>query len=135
MSPYAQWGNGPSSDPDYFPIGVWLQSPSNATRYQAAGINLYVGLWRGPTAEQLAALSAVGMRVICAQNEVGLAHADDPIIAAWMHGDEPDNAQRQADGSWGGAGADGGDHRRLPAHSRRGSDATGVAQFGAGGGQ
>jgi hypothetical protein len=33
------------------------------------------------------------MRVICAQNAVGLAHRDDPTIVGWMHGDEPDNAQ------------------------------------------
>ena len=33
------------------------------------------------------------MRVICDQNKVGLAHKNDPIIAGWMHGDEPDNAQ------------------------------------------
>jgi hypothetical protein len=33
------------------------------------------------------------MRVICDQNAVGLAHMDDPTIAGWMHGDEPDNAQ------------------------------------------
>ena len=102
MSPYASWRNGPSSDASYFPIGVWVQDPQNAARYKAAGINLYVSLWKGPTQEQLAALSAAGMQVICAQNAVGLAHLDDPTIVGWMHGDEPDNAQRQSDGSWGG---------------------------------
>ena len=101
-SPYANWSNGPSSDPDYFPIGVWVQDPKNAVRYRAAGINLYVSFWQGPTEAQLAELSTAGMRVICRQNEVGLAHLDDPVIAGWMHGDEPDNAQRQADGSWAG---------------------------------
>jgi len=34
------------------------------------------------------------MWVICSQNSAGLAHKDDPTIIAWMHGDEPDNAQR-----------------------------------------
>lgn len=92
-SEYARWPNGPSADPTFFPIGVWLQDPARAGEYQAAGMNLYVGLWRGPTEEQLAALRAVGMRVICAQNNVGLRYKDDPVIAAWMHGDEPDNAQ------------------------------------------
>ena len=48
-SPYTRWTNGLSSDPNYFPIAVWVQQPSNAERYKAAGINLYVGLWRGPT--------------------------------------------------------------------------------------
>ena len=47
-SPYARWTNGLSSDPNYFPIAVWVQQPSNAERYKEAGINLYVGLWRGP---------------------------------------------------------------------------------------
>ncbi|MCS6863341.1 MAG: hypothetical protein NZT92_23790, partial [Abditibacteriales bacterium] len=90
---YALWKNGPPSDPSYFPIAVWLQDPKNAPRFKAAGINLYVGLWRGPTEAQLAALKAAGMPVICEQNRVGLAHKDDPIIVGWMHGDEPDNAQ------------------------------------------
>jgi len=96
-SPYAQWRNGPGADPGYFPIAVWLQGPENATRYQAAGINLYVGLWQGPTAEQLAALKAANMPVICEQNELGLQQADGSTIVGWMHGDEPDNAQAVTD--------------------------------------
>ena len=78
---------------DTFPIAVWLQSPRNALRYKAAGFNTYVGLWKGPTEMQLAQLKSTGMKVICAQNEVGLKHLDDETIIAWMHGDEPDNAQ------------------------------------------
>jgi len=97
-SPYAAWKHGPPSDPNFFPIGVWLQSPANAAKYKAAGINFYVGLWKGPTEKQLAELKAAGMPVICAQNDVGLRHVDDPTIIGWMHGDEPDNAQRRADG-------------------------------------
>jgi hypothetical protein len=89
-SPYAKWPKGPG---DAFPIAVWLQDPGLAPRYKAAGINLYVGLWKGPTEKQLADLKAAGMRVICDQNAVGLAHKDEPIIVGWMHGDEPDNAQ------------------------------------------
>ena len=92
-----QWKNGLPATPDYFPIAVWLQSPENARRYGAAGINLYVALWQGPTEKQLAALKAAKMPVICEQNAVGLAHRDDPIIVAWMHGDEPDNAQSVTD--------------------------------------
>lgn len=89
----AGWEHGPPSDPAFFPIAVWLQHPQNASRFKQAGINLYVGLHRGPTEEQLAALKAAGMRVICSQNRVGLTHLSDPTIAGWMHGDEPDNAQ------------------------------------------
>ncbi|HEY0868213.1 MAG TPA: hypothetical protein VGE01_12580 [Fimbriimonas sp.] len=98
---YAQWSRGPSKDPAYFPIAVWLQQPKNAKRFQQAGINLYVGLWQGPTEEQLKDLKAAGMPVICDQNEVGLKHLDDPTIVAWMHNDEPDNAQAKPGGGWG----------------------------------
>jgi len=96
-SPYARWQHGPSADPAYFPIAVWLQDPRNAVRYKQAGINLYVALWRGPTDAQLAALKAAGMSVICHQNAAGMAHRDDPTIVGWMHGDEPDNAQSVRD--------------------------------------
>ena len=94
---YANWTNGPPKGADYFPIAVWLQSPKLASRYKEAGINLYVGLWKGPTEEQLGDLKAAGMPVICAQNEVGLHHPEDGIIVGWMHGDEPDNAQWQGE--------------------------------------
>ena len=91
-SPGATFTNGLPKDPKFFPIGVWLQSPHNSKRYQEIGVNLYVGLYGGPTKEQLQALDAAGMRTICAQNEVGLAHPGKTIVA-WMHDDEPDNAQ------------------------------------------
>ena len=88
---------GPSKAPPPFPIAVWLQDPSNAPRYRAAGFNLYIGLWQGPTESQLVDLQKVGMPVICEQNAVGLAHKGDPTIVGWMHGDEPDNAQEVKD--------------------------------------
>lgn len=90
---YAKWKNGPPDDAGFFPIAVWLQSPAKAERYKQAGINTYVGLWRGPTEKQLADLKNAGMNVICHQNETGLRLADDSTIIGWMHGDEPDNAQ------------------------------------------
>jgi hypothetical protein len=95
---YAGWSRGPSADKGFFPIGVWLQDPAKAGRYREAGFNLYVGLWKGPTEEQLRRLKKAGMGVICEQNAVGLAHIEDPTIAGWMHGDEPDNAQPRGEG-------------------------------------
>ena len=92
-NPYTAWKNGPPKAEDFFPIGVWLQSPSRAKIYRQGGFNLYIGLWKGPTEAQLTALRQAGMHVICAQNEVGLRHRRDPIIVGWMHQDEPDNAQ------------------------------------------
>jgi hypothetical protein len=90
--------SGVPTDDHFFPIAVWLQNPRNAARYRAAGINLYVGLWQGPTPAQLAELEKAGMPVICDQSRTGLENIGNPIIAAWMHGDEPDNAQSLATG-------------------------------------
>ena len=90
--PAPRFANGLPSAPEFFPLGVWLQSPDLADRYRALGINLYVGLWQGPTEAQLQRLAAASMRVICKQNAVSLAFAG-PTIVGWMHGDEPDNAQ------------------------------------------
>ena len=92
------WRHDPRAGGERFPIAVWLQSPDRAEQYKRAGFNLFVGLWKGPTEEQLAALRRAGMQVICSQNEVGLRHRNDPTIVGWMHQDEPDNAQARKDG-------------------------------------
>jgi hypothetical protein len=97
-SGYARWQNGPGQDAARFPIAVWLQEPRNAARYQALGVNLYVALWEGPTAEQIAELKRHSMRVICDQNAYALTHLDEKTIVGWMHGDEPDNAQSMGQG-------------------------------------
>jgi hypothetical protein len=93
-----RWPLSPIGSRDFFPVGVWLQSPINAQRYHAAGFNVYVGLWTGPTVEQLRQLTQAGMLVICSQNQEALAHLDNPIIIGWMHDDEPDNAQSLGQG-------------------------------------
>ena len=72
--------------PSYFPIGVWMQNPTNAARYQAVGVNHYVGLWQGPTEEQLIAMVAAGMPVVCEQAGVWQAHLDDATIQGWLRG-------------------------------------------------
>src|SRR5205809_7267840 len=72
--------DGAPTDEGFFPVGVWLQDPRNAKRYQAAGINLFVGLWRGPTLAQLTELERTGLAVICAPSKAGLENKDNPII-------------------------------------------------------
>jgi len=84
---------GQPMDAAFFPIGVWLQDPVLAPKYKEAGVNLYVGLFEGPTEAQLAELEKHGMPVICEQNEVALKHIDEPIIIGWECASEPDNAQ------------------------------------------
>ncbi len=97
-NPYAKWPKGPASKGILFPLGVWLQSPRLAEAYKKAGINLYVGLWKGPTEKQLARLEKAGMPVVCAQNEVGLTSPHRGIIVGWTQKGEPDNAQSKGRG-------------------------------------
>ncbi len=95
---FQTWKNGPPTADSFFPIAVWLQPPAKAAQYRDAGFNTYVGLWNGPTEEQLAELKHSGMKLVCDQNEVALRHLDDATIIGWMHGDEPDNAQELPSG-------------------------------------
>ena len=101
VAPAPTWPGGLPADPGFFPIAVWLQSPANAAAYRAAGVNLYIGLWDGPTEAQLTALAAAHMPVMCAQNAIGLAHLADRTIVGWTQEDEPDNAQEQKGGGYG----------------------------------
>jgi hypothetical protein len=85
--------NGFPTEADFFPIGVWMQSPARAANYKAIGINTFVGLWEGPTEEQITALAQQHMFTVADQNEVGLNSVNRHVIKAWLQVDEPDNAQ------------------------------------------
>ena len=89
----SHYPGGFPTEPGFFPIGVWLQSPSNAPRYKAIGINTFVGLWKGPTEAQLALLAKYDMFAVTAQNSVALTSVNRGVIKSWLHDDEPDNAQ------------------------------------------
>jgi len=82
-----------------FPIGVWLQNPANAERYREIGVNLYIGLWDGPTRPQLDRLRQAGMPVMGLPTEAARDPAFADVVAGWLLPDEPDNAQRLPDGS------------------------------------
>jgi len=98
---YSKFAAFPGKAASFFPIAVWLQSPSNAAKYKAIGINTFVGLWEGPTASQLTELKTAGVPTICDQNATGLASLADPTIIGWTQGDEPDNAQADGSGGYG----------------------------------
>jgi len=100
---YKSWSNGPdpSGDNHYFPLQVWLQYPPDAAKYQSLGINVYNGLWKGPTKAQLAALAAVGMPAFATQNQIGLTDPHRAILKAWDQVDEPDDAQPKHGGGYG----------------------------------
>jgi hypothetical protein len=85
--------NGFPADAEFFPIGVWLQSPARAASYKAIGINTFVGLYGGPTEAQLADLARHDMLAVAEQNDVALNSINGHVIKAWMQRDEPDNAQ------------------------------------------
>jgi len=94
------WENGLPDDPGFFPIAVWLQDPADASAYRQGDVNLYIGLWQGPTEDQLSALRTAGMPVMCSQNTTGLDHLEDSIIVGWTQQDEPDNAQPDGSGGY-----------------------------------
>lgn len=97
---YAKWTHGPPADENFFPIAVWLQSPSNATRYKNVGVNLFIGLWQGPTESQLTDLASAGVPTFCDQGGVWNSHLDDSTIMGWLQNDEPDNAQANGSGGY-----------------------------------
>lgn len=89
----------PITDPDDFPITVWLQSSRAAEQYRDAGFNAYCNLVRkGDWESELATLKANDLYLITGFDEEALESPDSNIIIAWAHGDEPDNAQRKPDG-------------------------------------
>jgi hypothetical protein len=98
---YSQWSKGFPTDSTFFPLSVWLQSPSNGKEFTDIGINTFVGLWEGPTEDQLTSLQSQGIYVVADQNTVGLTSTHNGIIKSWMHQDEPDNAQSDGSGGYG----------------------------------
>ena len=97
---YKKWAHGPSSDSSFYPILVWLQSPPNAAKYKAVGINFFTGLDDGPTDAQLTELAQAGIPTICSQSGVWKAHVADATIAGWLQPDEPDDAQDNGHGGY-----------------------------------
>jgi hypothetical protein len=95
-NPYAGYANWPMKDANFFPIAVWMQSARKADQYKAAGVNLYVAVSDRMDAKGFADFEKAVMHIICSQNPTALQYAKDHpngVIAGWMHGDEPDNAQ------------------------------------------
>jgi hypothetical protein len=94
-------GNGLSTDPNFFPIGVWLQTAtSNAQNYAAIGVNTFVGQYDGNSSSALGALKSAGEILIAPQDSVGLADTSG-VIKGWQtQPDEPDNAQANGSGGY-----------------------------------
>jgi len=97
---YAKFAHGPTTSIDFFPLSVWMQDPSRAADFQAAGVNFFTGLWQGPTEEQLSGLTQASMPAICDQAGVFAMHLNDPAIRGWLQSDQPDDAQQDAQGNY-----------------------------------
>ena len=68
-SPYTKWANGPSDDPSFFPIAVWLQQTDIADTYAAMGINMYFNyLGDGTVTEKLADIDNAGLTALARQS-------------------------------------------------------------------
>ncbi|MGN6550607.1 MAG: hypothetical protein ACTHJ3_12030 [Pararhizobium sp.] len=100
-SAYARWKNGPSSDPNYFPLAVWLQSPGHIGEFRDIGINTFVGHWGTLSDVELRLFAESGMALIVGQSAAAIAAADSSAITAWLQPDEPDNAQSDGHGGYG----------------------------------
>jgi hypothetical protein len=97
---YRTFAHGPPSDPSFFPLTVWLQSPRNAARYAAIGINMFVGQYNDPTAADLGTMAAAHVSVACDQDATTLPLASNADLVMWTQQDEPDNAQSDGHGGY-----------------------------------
>lgn len=93
------------TDPNFFPITVWLQTPeSNAVNYKNIGVNTFSGLYNGPSTSSLSALQSAGEGVLLGQQSSALSASFTsyrPVMKGWLQQDEPDNAQPDGNGGYG----------------------------------
>lgn len=90
---YSKWSNGPPANAAFFPLGVWLQSPTHLREFKEIGINMFVGFWGDLDRNSLETFADNGMALIVGQNSVGLTSQQNRAIIGWNQPDEPDNAQ------------------------------------------
>jgi hypothetical protein len=100
-SPYSQWTYGPPANPNFFPIGVWLQSAVNAQEFENIGINMFIGFYGDLDATSMTNFASLKMPVVPTQNSVGLTSPQRSWIWGWDQVDEPDNAQANSSGGYG----------------------------------
>lgn len=84
----------PFNDPNFFPLSVWIQAPHRAWKLRKAGVNMFIGQWKGPTEQQLQTLKKAGMYVIADQTKPALKPEYRSIMRGWLMHDEPDNSQK-----------------------------------------
>jgi hypothetical protein len=75
--------NGFPNENTFFPLGVWLQSPTRASRFKEMGINMFVGLWEGPTEAQLAEIRDGYAEVLDEQRNVQISEGSFNSFAGY----------------------------------------------------
>jgi hypothetical protein len=97
---YAAWPKSLSTDPAFFPVGVWLESvtsQADVDQDKGAGLNTYVGITAN---SDLPLVNANGMKVI-PQYDEWVSRANAPgsqSFAGWMLSDEIDMQQGPGQG-------------------------------------
>lgn len=90
-----------STDPRFFPIAVWVQTPQvHGAEYKNIGINVFSGLFAGIDDAAMSALQSLGLSTIVWQQADALASPYKSVVKGWLQDDEPDNAQWNGSG-WG----------------------------------
>lgn len=90
-----------SSKPDFFPLGVYLQSAQRAEQWSQIGINMISPANGYLTFDDIKRIEALGM--VVGGNAADLVPLDrsGAALPFFVTVDEPDNAQLQADGTYG----------------------------------
>src|SRR4030095_2640969 len=77
------------TDPNFFPIAVWLQTAHKAQDLKSLGINTMVGMWHDGA--DLSSIGASTGMFFIAQDEWSTAEiADNPKVVGWLASDECD---------------------------------------------
>ena len=87
--------------PDFFPLGVYLQSPQLAEQWRAVGVNMIAPVNGHLTLDTLSRLAALGMVAGGKASDALPLDLAGETLAFLVAEDEPDNAQPAKDGSYG----------------------------------
>lgn len=90
-----------SARPDFFPLGVYLQSAQRAEQWSKIGINLISQANGYLTLDDIKRIEALGMVVGGNAADLVPLDASGATLPFFVTADEPDNAQLQADGTYG----------------------------------
>lgn len=86
---------------EFFPLGAFYQSPHLAEKWREVGINILTPVNGRLTLDNLTYLKSLGMFAGGKADDKVPLEASGKTLAFMVAEDEPDNAKRKADGTWG----------------------------------